>query len=116
TPVPEPSLAPAASATPAPPLAAPADPLEEPPASLTPAQRRAIMSLPRRERRAAIAALKQGGELPTQAPATTARVEAPPAAPPPAAPRPARTTVINLEVEASQPSTETRSARCTARC
>jgi hypothetical protein len=102
TPVPEASTAPLPAATPAPPPTTAPEATEELPATLTPAQRRAIMNLPRRERRAAVAALKQGQEIPsTTAPTGPApRVESPSAAPA----RPARTT-INLEVEASQPST-----------
>ena len=93
------------SATPAPAVATPAtpDPLEELKDlrdSLTPAQRRAIMSLPKRERMAAIAAARKRLEAGTPSAANTPAAESTRAA----APRPARTKIV-LEVEASQPST-----------
>ena len=97
---------------PAPPVTTPAettpatpDPMEELKElrdSLTPAQRRALMNMPRRERMAAIAAYRErlaAGTQPTP-PRVTPAVEDKPAAPA----RPTRTKVI-LEVEASQPST-----------
>lgn len=95
--------------TPAPPKATPTetatvepDPLVELRDSLTPAQRRAIMNMPRRERMAAIAAARRRLEegTPSPIPGTAPSVEERPTV----APRPARTR-INLEVEASQPST-----------
>jgi hypothetical protein len=100
---PPPTPAPA-PANPAPSMAATVeeDPLVELKESLTPAQRRALMSMPRRERMAAIAAARR--RLQNQAsrpdPGVAPSVEERPTA----APRPARTK-INLEVEASQPST-----------
>ena len=100
TPVPEPTpvTSTAGAVTPAPPD--PAEELRELRESLTPAQRKALMNMPRRERMAAIAAYRkrlEGG-------APNAGVTAAPAPPPVAASRPARTKII-LEVEASQPST-----------
>lgn len=101
-PAPEPT---AASATPALPSAATPDPMEELREfrdSLTPAQRRALMNMPKRERMAAIAAHRRRLEAGTSNAGATAApsVQEAPAAPP----RPARTKII-LEVEASQPST-----------
>ena len=100
TPVPEP---PPVTTTPAAVAPATPDPLEDfrdLRDSLTPAQRRALMNMPKRERMAAIAAhrkrLEGGAPNPGAAPTT----EAQPAAPA----RPARTKIV-LEVEASQPST-----------
>ena len=103
TPAPEPAPAQATPevATPATPAAP--DPLEELGDlrhSLTPAQRRALMNMPRRERMAAIAAARKRLEPGTPTAGVVPTVEERPAAPA----RPARTKII-LEVEASQPST-----------
>lgn len=100
TPVPE---TPPPAATPAEVAPATPDPMEELKElrdSLTPAQRRALMNMPKRERMAAIAAYRKRLEAGTPVAGGTPAVEEKPAAPP----RPARTKII-LEVEASQPST-----------
>ena len=76
--------------------------LEELRPSLTPAQRKAIMSLPRRERVAAVAAARQQQTRPASDTGPTTAVEDRPAAAAP--PKPPRTRIV-LEVEASQPST-----------
>jgi tRNA A-37 threonylcarbamoyl transferase component Bud32 len=100
TPVPEPTpLAPTAGAVTSPTPDA-AEELRELRDSLTPAQRKALMSMPRRERMAAIAAHRKRLEA-----GTPSAGAVPTTLPQPAAPaRPARTKII-LEVEASQPST-----------
>ncbi len=106
TPVPEPSHSAPETVTPPVP-AVTTDPLEELRElkdSLTPAQRRALLNLPRRERMAAIAEARRRMQASAQLPATTPgpvpSVEERSTPPP----RVARTR-INLEVEASQPST-----------
>ncbi len=99
-PAPEPTPA---TATPAP--AATPDPLEELRElrdALTPAQRRALINMPKRERMAAIAAHRRRLESGTATAGATAAPSVPET--PVAPPRPARTKII-LEVEASQPST-----------
>jgi len=68
---------------------------------VTPAQRRAIMRLPRRERLAAIAEARRRAQEAPSVPNATA----PPAEDRPAPVQRATRTKINLEVEASQPST-----------
>jgi len=68
--------------------------------SLTPAQKRALMNMPRRERMAAIAAHRKRLEAGTPNAGAAPTTEPQPAAPA----RPTRTKII-LEVEASQPST-----------
>ena len=90
----EPTVAPTAAATPD------ADP---PPdfRGIPPERRRALMNMPRRERLAAIAELRRRA---LEAPTTQPYVAPPPVENRPAPSRPARTK-INLEVEASQPST-----------
>ena len=100
TPVPEPAppVGTPAGVTPA--TADPMEELKELRDSLTPAQRRALMNMPRRERMAAIAAYRKRLEAGTPAPSGTQVAEEKPAA----TQRPARTKVV-LEVEASQPST-----------
>lgn len=111
TPAPEPSP----SARPAEPVATPIravatapevepgpDSLQEFREALTPAERRRLASLPRAQRMAALAALRRRlAETPPNPATTAAPVER---APVEAPPRPRRTR-INLEVEASQPST-----------
>jgi Protein kinase domain len=80
-----------------------ATPDADPPADfrgVTPAQRRAIMNLPRRERLAAIAELRRRAASGSREGRAT-----PPPAEERAAPARAARTKINLEVEASQPST-----------
>jgi hypothetical protein len=93
--------APASAGTPASePAPDPAEELKEIREHLTPAQRRALMNMPRRERQMAIAEMRR--RLEATAPVTS--TVAPPENKPPAPARPARTRII-LEVEASQPST-----------
>ncbi|MEO8500769.1 MAG: protein kinase, partial [Vicinamibacteria bacterium] len=107
TPASEPTRAPAAAAATLPSSStATPDPMEELKEikdSLTPAQRRALMSMPRRERMAAIAAarrrLEAGGDPPNPPQGSAAATEERPAV------QRASRTRINLEVEASQPST-----------
>jgi hypothetical protein len=112
--------APATQPTPAPPSSTPAaapvtastaepapdaaEELKELREHLTPAQRRALMNMPRRERQIAIAEMRRRMEA-SALPATGAGTAPPVSENKPAAPaRPARTRIL-LEVEASQPST-----------
>jgi len=102
TPVPEPTPAGPTPGVSAPPTPDPMEDLKELRESLTPAQRRALMNMPKRERMAAIAAHRKRLEAGTGTPSPSI---APSAEERPAAPaRPTRTKII-LEVEASQPST-----------
>lgn len=103
TPQPEPAPVTATPAVATPATPDPFEELRELRDSLTPAQRRALMNMPKRERMAAIAEyrkrLEAGAPNPGAAPTTEAQ--------PPAPARPARTKIV-LEVEASQPSTGTQ--------
>lgn len=108
----EPEPAPPATApSPAPPSALPPakssskDSLQEWLGSLTPAERRRLMNLPRPERMAAAAAARRQLETQSRNGDLGVTGESRPVAPP--APRAPRTR-INLEVEASQPSTGTQ--------
>ncbi len=101
TPAPEPTPASATPGVAAPPIPDPEE-LRELRDSLTPAQKRALMNMPRRERMAAIAAYRKRLEAGAATPNPGAVPTTEP--PPSATARPARTKII-LEVEASQPST-----------
>ncbi len=101
TPVPE--IAPAVQETPAAPAETTTPDREPEPdfRGVTPAQRRAIMRLPRRERMAAIAEARRRAQETPQTPNTAVA----PAEDRPAPVQRSSRTKINLEVEASQPST-----------
>jgi hypothetical protein len=88
--------------------AATADPTDDLRAVLTPAERRALMNLPRRERMAAIAAARRRLAQPGAAPPPLATAAATADERPTVAPQRVARTRINLEVEASQPSTGTQ--------